>query len=273
MPIPIIVYFLLAWLSVPDCGSALSHRHDRMKDVEIVISSWNGCAVTGTINGVNTPLFMDVATCPLHAKIPGRFRARYDQTCGAIVEITNGSAITTPMPPNCESPSPSPTPTPTRTPSIDGTKAPVITDGRGDLWTLGAEKQTLRNGVHAGSGEGVVYKYVANTVYVHGLDNAWYKWTGSGWTWFSPQEPSGPTPAPTSSPTPTPAAPAPTPTPPTPAAKPPIKPCEIGTWCYWSWPSTQDARIATLNNAIVYGCAANGAWIQTGSYVYCVRTR
>lgn len=107
--VSILIALLFAWM---DCTTAFNHRHDRLKDAEVVISAWNGCAVTGTIGGVSTPLFMDVAACPLHAKVPGRFRIRYDQSCGAIVEITDGPAITTPMPPACPSPIPTPTPVP-----------------------------------------------------------------------------------------------------------------------------------------------------------------
>ena len=73
-------------------------------------------------------------------------------------------------------------------------------------------------------------------------------------------------PTPTPSPTPTPA-PTPTPVP----VKPPLKPCAVGEWCYFAWPSTQDQKTAALNNALAYGCG--GPWIQTGSYLYCVRVR
>lgn len=73
-------------------------------------------------------------------------------------------------------------------------------------------------------------------------------------------------------PTPTPA-PTPTPTPVPIVIKPPLKPCAVGQWCYWAWDSTQDKRVVALNNAVAYGCDPAGPWIQTGSYVYCVRAR
>lgn len=95
-----IIAMLLAWFSA-DCAAATSHQHDRLKDSEVIIFSWDGCAVIGTISGVSTALFMDVTNCPLHAKVPGSFHIRYDQTCGAILEITDGPVITTPMPPTC----------------------------------------------------------------------------------------------------------------------------------------------------------------------------
>lgn len=127
-----IIPLLLLALSVFDCNSARDHRHDRLRDAEVVITSWNGCAVVGTINGVSTSLFMDVASCPLHAKVPGKFRIRYDVSCGAILEITDGVAITTPLPPSCPipTPTPAPTPAPTPVPSPVPTPTPAPTGAR-----------------------------------------------------------------------------------------------------------------------------------------------
>lgn len=186
-----------------DCATALSHRHDRLRDAEVVVASWSGCAITGTVDGVAVQLFMDVANCPLHAKIPGKLRVRYDQTCGAVVEATDGPVITTPMPPSCPTQTPSPTPSP----SIRGVS---IIEPDGTRWSLGGRLETLRNGVHAGGGFGSIYKVVDGVIYVLGTDNDWYRWSG-GWSWFSKLEPGGevvtqPTPAPTpiSTPQPTP---------------------------------------------------------------------
>lgn len=72
-----------------------------------------------------------------------------------------------------------------------------------------------------------------------------------------------------------PVAPTPTPTPsptPPPTVKPPLKPCAVGEWCYWTWDSTQDKRIAALNNAVLFGCDGQTVF-QTGSYLYCQRVR
>lgn len=111
----IILYTLLLLF---DCTTARTHPHNQLRDAEIVISSWSGCTVSGTINGTGVVLFMDVASCPLHAKVPGKLRIRYDQTCGAILEVTDGPVIATPMPTPCASPTPvPPTPTPEPTPS------------------------------------------------------------------------------------------------------------------------------------------------------------
>jgi len=104
-------------------------------------------------------------------------------------------------------PTPSPSPLP---PSPDGTKATTIIDSTSAKWTLVANK-TLRNGIQAGGGEGTIYKYLAQVVYVLGMDNFWYKWATSAWERLTQTEP-GTTPSPTPTPTPTPA-PTPTPTP------------------------------------------------------------
>lgn len=123
-----------------DCNTARTHQHDRLRDVEVHITAWSGCTVSATINGTFRQLFMDVPDCALRTKLPGNFRARIDETCGAILELTNGPAIATPMPPPCPTPtpfptpSPSPSPVPTPTPSPGGLiqlagKAFIIFDG------------------------------------------------------------------------------------------------------------------------------------------------
>lgn len=106
---------------------------------------------------------------------------------------------------------PTPTPTPTPQPSTspgasspDGTKATSIVDASGARWTLGPEKQTLRNGVQVGGGAGVIYKYISAVVYVLGTDNrTWFKWSGSTWVEIGATEPQA-LPQPTPAPTPTP---------------------------------------------------------------------
>ena len=178
---------------------------------------------------------MDVASCPFRARVPGRFRVRYDETCGAVVEITDGPRIVTPMPPSCPTPVPSPTP-------ISTIRGVSVIESDGTVWTLGSRLETLRNGAHASGGFGHVYKIVNSVVYVLGMDNDWYKWS-NGWSWFSDLEPGGvvviPTPTPQPTPLPTPVAtptpaPSPTPTPrpsPSPSPTPRSKPCKW--WQPW----------------------------------------
>jgi hypothetical protein len=93
----------------------------------------------------------------------------------------------------------------------------------------------------------------------------------------SPTPASSPTPTPVPSPSPSPSpSPTPTPTPtpvPTPTVIAPLNSCAIGQWCSWAWPSSQQSKVNTLNNAVGYGCDRSGPWVQTGSYVYCMRVR
>lgn len=205
MTTSIILWLLIARFSATDCSTALTHQHNQLRDAEVMITSWNGCTVNGTIGDVTTTLFMDVANCPLHAKVPGKFRVRYDVTCGAIIEITDGPRIETPMPVSC------PTPTPNAaTESPDGSQGTVVTDATGAVWTFGTERQTLRNGVQVGAGAGSLYLYLARKVYVLGTDNAWYQWGGTGWIFMGARPIT--IPIPSASPTPTPV-PSPTPAP------------------------------------------------------------
>lgn len=78
--------------------------------------------------------------------------------------------------------------TPTVQPSPDGTKAVTITDSQGGVWTLGPNKETLRNGNRMGNGSASVYKYLNSTVYALSGDNNWYKW-GTSWVSVGPTEP------------------------------------------------------------------------------------
>jgi hypothetical protein len=100
-------------------------------------------------------------------------------------------------------PVPVPPPAPLPEPSPDGTKATTIVDAARATWTIGSARQTLRDGVQAGGGEGSIYKYLAQTVYVFGTDNFWYKWAGSAWERLTQTEP-GTTPAPAPEPEPQP---------------------------------------------------------------------
>jgi hypothetical protein len=93
-------------------------------------------------------------------------------------------------------------------PSPDGTKAATIVDAARATWTIGSARQTLRDGVQAGGGEGSVYKYLTQIVYVFGTDNFWYKWTGNAWVQQTQTEPgTTPVPAPPPEPQPPPTVP------------------------------------------------------------------
>lgn len=115
-------------------------------------------------------------------------------------------------------PQPIPLPTePVKTPSPDGTKGATIIDSQLAVWTIGAQKQTLRNGTQAGGGQGTLYKYASQTVYVLGMDSNWYKWSGS-WSSVGPTEPGMAQPTPQPEPQPIPI-PQPVPEPPKPAPR------------------------------------------------------
>jgi hypothetical protein len=98
---------------------------------------------------------------------------------------------TEPVPTTTATPSSTTTTTTTATPSPDGTKATSIVDSTGAAWTLGPNKETLRNGTHVGAGAASIYKYASRDVYALGTDSRWYKWSGSTWVDSGTQEPGG----------------------------------------------------------------------------------
>jgi hypothetical protein len=117
-----------------------------------------------------------------------------------------------PVPPT----EPIPPPPTSPTPSPNGTKSTSITDSEGGVWTLGTNKETLRNGLQMGGGQGTIYKYVESIVYVLGMDSNWWKWNpaNSFWSSVGAAEPG------TVAPTPPPPTPIPEPLPPLPPALP-----------------------------------------------------
>lgn len=126
--------------------------------------------------------------------------------------------------PTPTTPTPEPAPTSPTTPSPDGTKGTIVVDSQGAVWTIGAQKQTLKNGSQMGGGQGTIYKIADKTVHVLGMDSNWYKWSGSSWSSVGPTEPgvvTQPTPVPEPAPSPT---PSPTPT------GPPIGDIQKGDW-------------------------------------------
>lgn len=74
-----------------------------------------------------------------------------------------------------------PPPPPPPTPSPDGTKGVTITDATGGTWTIGPEKQTLRNGTHTAGGFGTTYKWLGGVVYVLGTNGFWYAFKSGAW--------------------------------------------------------------------------------------------
>ena len=68
--------------------------------------------------------------------------------------------------------------------------ATVIVDNDLASWTIGPNLETLRNGVHAGGGYGSSYLWYENVLYVVGTDDNWWRWTGSGWVFVGPLDPS-----------------------------------------------------------------------------------
>lgn len=137
------------------------------------------------------------------------------------VATPSPSPLPTPTP--TASPTPTPTPSPSDSPSVDGTKSVTITDNSGGTWTLGLNKETLRNSIHMGGGFGLVYKWLGGIVYVEGTNGAWYRWAGDSWAGAGETEPGvTPVPSPTATPSPD-ASPTVTPTPtPVPSPTPPI---------------------------------------------------
>lgn len=269
----VILLIILIWLSVADCPTALNHRHDRLKDVEVIIAGWNGCTVTGTINGLVVPLYMDVPSCLLHGKVPGKFRARYCQTCGAILEITDGPVISTPMPPACPTPTPSPAPTPTPAPgtitvsgktfsAVDGTPFPyvfVVLSDANDVEITRMQEQddasyrfenrppgSYQVHVEQGGYNTSPYKILLNNIGTSTGGLTILNFTIGPDAWF----PRGPTvcfPVACSSPTPTPTPAPPTPTPtPTPSPSPSPTPVPTPT-CTISAP---DSIALTRNTAM-----------------------
>lgn len=241
--------------SAPDCSSALVHKHDRLKDVEIDISSWAACTVTGKINGVAVTLFNGDPTCPLRAKVPGRLRARIDETCGAIVILTDGPVIPEPMPTPCQTPTPTPSPTPT--PTTRNVHGFVFDKQPGGSRVVGAMVRLMQGpleldrmptnaqgtftftGVPIGSllvvtHPGLVFAPIT-------VDSA----TGNFFAYGGP----GPTPSPTPGPTP-----APSPSPETdPSPTPSPTPAPQHETLDLEWPETEAAKSAVWRDVVVAG--------------------
>jgi hypothetical protein len=67
--------------------------------------------------------------------------------------------------------------------------ASQITDNTGAIWTIGSGYAILRNGAQADGGIGSKILWKSSTIYVYGLNGAWYRWTGSSWAYNSSTQP------------------------------------------------------------------------------------
>jgi len=78
------------------------------------------------------------------------------------------------------------------TTSPDGATVPAsaqIVDNAGGVWTIGANEAILRNGASVLGGFGSQILWKSGTIYVLGIDNNWYRWTGAGWQNIGPARP------------------------------------------------------------------------------------
>jgi len=69
-------------------------------------------------------------------------------------------------------------------PSPDGTTIPgatQIVDFESAVWTIGSSGVILRNGIQAAGGLGSSMVWSGGVIYVLGIDDNWWRWTGSGW--------------------------------------------------------------------------------------------
>jgi len=76
--------------------------------------------------------------------------------------------------------------------SLDGTTVPPasqIVDNTGAVWTIGSGQAILRNGVQAAGGLGSKILWQSAVIYVLGVDDNWWQWTGSGWIVYGPTQP------------------------------------------------------------------------------------
>ncbi|HZJ30864.1 MAG TPA: hypothetical protein VFD21_04805 [Vicinamibacterales bacterium] len=76
--------------------------------------------------------------------------------------------------------------------SPDGTMLPPasqIVDNAGAVWTVGSAQAILRNGAQAAGGLGSKILWQSAVIYVLGVDNNWWQWTGSGWIVYGPTQP------------------------------------------------------------------------------------
>jgi hypothetical protein len=98
----------------------------------------------------------------------------------------------------------------TTTTSPDGTTTPPaasIVDAAGAIWTVGADRGILRNNVHVGTGDSILWKnstiYVNNRTYPD-ANGSWWQWAGGSWTQVANPLTGSVSPAPAPAPAPTP---------------------------------------------------------------------
>ena len=76
--------------------------------------------------------------------------------------------------------------------SRDGTAVPPageVIDATHALWTLGANGETLRDGIHAGGGYGRSLLWTGGTLYAYAWDDRWWQWAGTGWMVYGSTSP------------------------------------------------------------------------------------
>jgi hypothetical protein len=145
-------------------------------------------------------------------------------------------SVPQPIPTPEPQPQPEPVPPPTIPAPLPGS---TVTDFTGGVWTIGPNKETLRNEIWMSGGRGTEYRYVDQIVYVLGMDNNWWKWINNGWVQHGAT-------APGTTPTPTPA-PEPKPEPPPVPAPPRVL----------LWPNDKSAQSALWKAQAVEGYRAN----------------
>ena len=83
-------------------------------------------------------------------------------------------------------------PPPTGGQSADGTQVPPaaqIIDSTGAVWTINGQT-ILRNGLSAAGGTGARILWLRGSIYVVSAGSShWWRWTGSGWTYFGATQP------------------------------------------------------------------------------------
>jgi len=74
------------------------------------------------------------------------------------------------------------------------THSSQIIDNSGAVWAIGSDVVILRNGAPAASGLGSKILWMNGVIYVLGLDDNWWQWTGLGWGSVGSSRPTGASP-------------------------------------------------------------------------------
>ena len=83
-------------------------------------------------------------------------------------------------------------------PSPNMTEVPThssqIIDNGGAVWAIGSNMVILRNGAPVANGSGSRILWMNGVIYVLGLDDNWWQWTGLGWANLGSSRPTGASP-------------------------------------------------------------------------------